>query len=54
MRARAPKREALHSGLVTDESHAHLDTLRLLVGLSPLPRRRAVWQAGSGYAYCQR
>jgi GTPase SAR1 family protein len=37
MRAYALKREALHSGLVTDEeSRAHLDTLRLLAGLPAL------------------
>lgn len=37
MRACAPKREAMHSELVTDESRAHLDALRLLVGLFPHP-----------------
>jgi hypothetical protein len=37
MRAYALKREALHSGLVTDEeSRAHVDALRRLAGLSAL------------------
>lgn len=36
MRAYALKRAVLHSGLVTDESRAHVVALRLLAGLSPL------------------